>query len=135
VHQVQSLQVNEPKCGSVLEAVGTMLETHSPRGSGATALASLDSGSPVDLLITDVVITVVHGFNLARMRRPSLRVIYFSGFHQLPSTNQDRGELLGKLLRKPVRFDELNQDRRRDAWLRGKLDHFCLTAGSATLAG
>ena len=75
------------------------------------ALARLESGAPIDLLVSDIVMPGrVHGFALARMarmRRGNLKVLYVTG-HDLPTS-----EALGKVLRKPVGDGELVDEVRR----------------------
>lgn len=72
-----------------------------------SALRVLDSDSPLDVLLTDVVMPKgINGFALARMarmRRRDLKVMFITGF-DLP---QD--EVLGPILRKPVSSDRLVQ--------------------------
>jgi CheY-like chemotaxis protein len=71
------------------------------------ALQVLESGAPVDLLLTDVVMPDrVNGLALARMallRRPSIKVIYLSGY-DIPGLD---GEALGPVLQKPVEGEHL----------------------------
>ena len=77
--------------------------------SGMAALDILDR-MLIDLLITDVVMPGLHGFNLARMgrlRQPGLKVLYISGFADLEAMVRDQGPRLGKLLQKPLRPDDL----------------------------
>ncbi|HXH05607.1 MAG TPA: PAS domain S-box protein, partial [Vicinamibacterales bacterium] len=60
--------------------------------TGEEALALLDRGEPVDLLLTDVVMPGMNGVQLAEAavaRRPGLKVVYMSGFSQ--SLVQPRG--------------------------------------------
>src|SRR6266478_514130 len=51
--------------------------------SGITALDILDRDLSIDLMVTDVIMPGLNGFNLAqmaRLRRHSLRVLYLSGY-------------------------------------------------------
>jgi CheY-like chemotaxis protein len=72
------------------------------------ALEILERGEPIDLLILDIVMpNRVNGFALARMarlRRPTLKVIYISGFDIPPATGE---EALGPIIRKPLDNDQL----------------------------
>ena len=75
--------------------------------SGAAALALLDGGQPVDLLIADFAMPGMNGqvfVNQARARRPSLRVIYVTGYADASALNLEPGDVL---LEKPFRIAEL----------------------------
>jgi CheY-like chemotaxis protein len=92
---------------AVLSAVGFTVERAT---GGLAALDILDQQKPIDLLLTDVVMPGLHGFNLARMarlRRANLRVLYISGFTDLETILQDEGPRLGKLLTKPIAPSDL----------------------------
>jgi CheY-like chemotaxis protein len=81
-----------------------------PAADGLEALEVIDRKEPLDLLLTDVVMPGLHGFNLARMailRRPSIRVLYMSGYAEGEVVTRDSGRRYGKLLEKPLRPDEL----------------------------
>jgi len=71
------------------------------------ALETLEGGSPVDLLVTDIVMPDrVNGIALgrmARLRRPGIRIIYITG-HDIPGV---KDEALGPILRKPIDDREL----------------------------
>jgi signal transduction histidine kinase len=78
-------------------------------GSGHAALAVIDSGEKIDVLVTDVVMPGMHGSVLAaevRRRHPSLPVMLITGY-----PGMDRGQGPGEpglpLLRKPFRPAEL----------------------------
>jgi CheY-like chemotaxis protein len=61
----------------------------------------------VDLLITDVQMPGINGFELARqakLMRPNLHVVYLSG---RASKRDSRGPIHGPLVRKPVRSGDL----------------------------
>jgi CheY-like chemotaxis protein len=81
-------------------------------GSGLAALDVIE-GKRIDLLLTDVLMPGLHGFNLARMgrlRTPELRVLYISGFMEIETIVQDEGPRLGKLLSKPIAPAELRRE-------------------------
>jgi len=68
------------------------------------ALAILEDGTSLDLLVLDIVLPEVHGFALARMARMKhhgLRCIHITGF-DVPTS-----EALGPVLRKPLDHDLL----------------------------
>ena len=69
------------------------------------ALVQLESESPVDLLVTDIVMPDrVNGFALARMarmRRLHLKILYLTAY-DVPTV-----EAVGKVLRKPVSNEQL----------------------------
>jgi CheY-like chemotaxis protein len=74
----------------------------------ASALRLIDGDPPPALLFTDVVMPgELDGFALAReakRRRPGLRVIYATGY----ARRADSEELLGPLLQKPYRAEQLH---------------------------
>jgi len=83
--------------------------------NGVAALDILDrlSGKTPDLLLTDVIMPGLNGFNLARMARmraPLLKILYLTGFHEMAITMRDQGERLGKLLTKPILPDDLAKE-------------------------
>src|SRR5215472_14998083 len=54
-----------------------------PAESGTRALDLLAGGAVVDLMLTDVVMPDINGFNLARivrMRHPRMRILFLTGF-------------------------------------------------------
>jgi two-component system cell cycle response regulator CpdR len=103
----------------VLDTVATIIRSAGHRVSAAAngddALDLLDSDFPLDLLVTDIVMPGINGLSLARLvrdRRPTIRILYISGFSDAPEVRRDIGEdrLLGKLLKKPL----LPRDLRRE---------------------
>lgn len=81
--------------------------------SGVVALDILDGDIPLDLLVTDIIMPGLNGFKLARMakmRRPGLKIMYLTGFHEQAETMRDHGERLGKLLSKPIMPAELRKE-------------------------
>jgi CheY-like chemotaxis protein len=81
--------------------------------SGLEALDILDEGGPLDLLLTDVVMPGLNGFNLAhmaRLRRVSLPVLYLTGYHEQAVAMLDKGMKYGRMLRKPIAADDLRKE-------------------------
>jgi CheY-like chemotaxis protein len=75
---------------------------------GVAALALLRRGEPVDLLLTDLVMTGMSGLELAREAhglRPRLPVVFISGYADPAGTDGDMR--LHRLVRKPFRPAEL----------------------------
>jgi CheY-like chemotaxis protein len=101
----------------VLEMLGYMVtdfgyEVVTAR-SGLEALDILDKGEALDLLLTDVVMPGLNGFNLAhmaRLRRASLPVLYLTGYHDQAVAMLDKGVKYGKMLRKPIGADDLRKE-------------------------
>ena len=101
----------------VLELVATIMTSvgHNitTAASGLAALNLLDSEKPFDLLVTDVVMPGLNGFNLARMarmRRRSLKILYMTGYHETVTAMRDTGERFGKLISKPILPQELRSE-------------------------
>jgi signal transduction histidine kinase/CheY-like chemotaxis protein len=83
----------------------TVEEAH----SGAEALARLNSGGAIDLLLTDVAMPGMSGPELARRARasrPHLPIIFISGY---ANPEGIAGELLGPLVRKPFTTTDLRE--------------------------
>ncbi|HYG90705.1 MAG TPA: response regulator [Azospirillum sp.] len=101
-HDVRSVAV------LTLQDLGyTVIEAETP----GEALDILAGERPVDLLFTDVVMPGgVTGLELAResvKRRPTLRVLYTSGYADGVDDDGEAGELCSEILRKPYRRREL----------------------------
>jgi signal transduction histidine kinase len=102
---------------SVLRELGyRVFEAH----NGPAALELLAAGSPVDLLFTDVVLPDgMHGRHLAeqaRRMRPTLRVLFTSGYTRNAIVHNGRLEPGLSLLTKPFSYEQLA------AKVRGVLD-------------
>jgi CheY-like chemotaxis protein len=101
----------------VLATLAEMLRTAGHAVTTATgglpALDILDRGEGLDLLLTDVIMPGLNGFNLARMaflRRPDLKMLYLTGYAETEEVMRDGGKRHGKLLRKPIGYDELVEE-------------------------
>src|SRR5579859_967070 len=101
----------------VLDTITAIVRSAGHRVAKATngndALEYLDSDFPLDLLITDIVMPGMNGLSLARLvrdRRPSARILYITGFSDLPDLQQDLGTRLGKLLKKPLLPRDLKRE-------------------------
>ena len=95
---------------AALAAMGHAVES---APSGLAALGVLDKVRDIDLLLTDVVMPGLHGFNLARMaviRKPDLRVLYFTGNAEMDLVKKDSGPKYGKILHKPLSPDDLRRE-------------------------
>ena len=99
----------------VLEAVCAVLSGmgHSvDRAPGGLPALEILERKPIDLLLTDVMMPGLHGFNLARMavlRQPAIKVLYFSGYTEY-TIERDEGQKFGKLLHKQLTPDELRHE-------------------------
>lgn len=99
----------------VLDAVCAVLAGmgHSvDRASGGLPALDILEAKQIDLLLTDVVMPGLHGFNLARMavlRHPAIKVLYFTGYTEY-TVERDEGQKFGKLLHKPLPPDELRRE-------------------------
>jgi PAS domain S-box-containing protein len=86
------------------EAGHTVIEA----GSGGAALERLvDRAAPIDLLIADLAMPGMNGFELARaarQKRPDLPVLFVTGFADMAQAEDGRRETV---LQKPFRADEL----------------------------
>ena len=72
----------------------------------------MEGASKVDLLLVYLVMPGVNGFaiaRMARMRRHDIKVVYVTGYDDLPAN-----EAIGPILRKPVAPDTLVMTVRRE---------------------
>lgn len=78
-------------------------------GNSIDAIGILDSGEPINLLVTDLVVPGrPHGFALARMarlRRRDLKIVYLTGAASVPEV--ELAGAAGTILRKPIDPDTL----------------------------
>jgi YesN/AraC family two-component response regulator len=75
-------------------------------------LEYLDDAPRVELLLTDIRMPDLNGFylaHLAKTRRPSLKILYLSGYHD-EGHHHHVGERYGKLLKKPIMTAELRSE-------------------------
>jgi CheY-like chemotaxis protein len=81
--------------------------------NGGVAMVMLDQDLPIDLLFTDVVMPGgPDGFelaDLAKRRRPELKVLYTTGYSGLARASGDIA-LHGKILSKPYRPAEITRE-------------------------
>lgn len=107
---------DDPDVLSILSTTLTMAGHRViPAANGVAALDAIDGDghASFDLMLTDVIMPGLNGFNLARMarsRQPFLKILYLTGFHEMAVTMRDRGDRLGKLLTKPILPDQLVQE-------------------------
>jgi CheY-like chemotaxis protein len=81
--------------------------------SGQAALDILDEGRPLDLLLTDIRMPGLDGFDVSRLakaRRPELKVLYLTGYGGSAPAMRDPSARLGKILPKPIRPDALRSE-------------------------
>jgi CheY-like chemotaxis protein len=98
---------------SMLEDLGYSVRT---AASGAQALAMLEQGTPVHLLFTDVVMPGMSGRQLSERAlkiRPSLRVLFTSGYTENAIVHNGRLDPGVELLSKPYDRDRLAAKLRR----------------------
>ena len=79
---------------------------------GHRALDILDSRRRLDLMVTDVMLPGLNGFNLARMarmRRPMLKIIYLSTADGALFA-REQGAKLGRLLHKSIEPQDLQRE-------------------------
>ena len=83
---------------------------------GMEAMRIVEEISTVDLLFTDIVMPGVDGIILADMvkqRRPTLKILYTTGYRDIARAKSEAGILHGRILEKPYRPAELETEIRR----------------------
>jgi CheY-like chemotaxis protein len=79
--------------------------------NGSEALTILQDGHAVDLLVTDVQMPGLHGFELARRAKalkPRLAVLYCTGHPE--AVADEMGPALGPILSKPFHVEQLHRE-------------------------
>jgi PAS domain S-box-containing protein len=99
--------------GYVIAQLGSLGYRTLAASDGAAALALVEQGAEFDLLFTDIIMPGgMNGQELAeavRRRRPSVRVLYTSGYTDNTIVHEGQLEPGVALLRKPYRKSELSQ--------------------------
>jgi CheY-like chemotaxis protein len=76
--------------------------------TGQEAIVEFEAHDDIDLIFTDIVMPGIDGFKVAdcaKMRRPTVRILYTTGFSGLAA--EHLGVVHGKILTKPYRQDQL----------------------------
>jgi len=66
---------------------------------------NLDADLPIDLMVTDIIMPGLNGFNLAAdgsTKRHSLRILYVTGYHEATVAMRDMGERLRETAQQPL---------------------------------
>jgi DNA-binding NtrC family response regulator len=100
---------------SVRRLLRAALEGHGYRvfeaGRGDLAVSILEAASePIDVLIADVILPQVSGYQLAHYARtlhPETEVIYMSGYLESEVVALSRGDSSAVFLQKPFRLDQI----------------------------
>lgn len=96
--------------GIISDVVDTLGYTVTSAQTSKKALNKIENDKTIDLLITDIVMPEMGGFELARRARairPDLPIIYMSGYSEFDSS--DMGDVLAPILRKPCSPLDLSQ--------------------------
>jgi CheY-like chemotaxis protein len=98
----------------VRKALAEMLTTHGhtvlPAGGGPDALRQLEGGAAIDLVVTDLVMPAMTGWELAaevKGRRPGLAVGVVTGLGDLPEAMPGGQVAVDFVLSKPVTLEAL----------------------------
>jgi signal transduction histidine kinase/CheY-like chemotaxis protein len=102
---------DEPEVRLALaEMLASEGHTVTPAGSGAEALRRLDSDGSIELVLTDLVMPVMTGWEIAaavKARRPALPVGVITGWGDLPETVTGPRASVDFVIAKPINLDEL----------------------------
>ena len=95
---------------ALAEMLASEGHTVTPAGSGDEALRRLDSDSSIELVLTDLVMPVMTGWEIAaavKSRRPALPVGVITGWGDLPETVTGPRASVDFIIAKPINLDEL----------------------------
>jgi len=95
---------------ALAEMLASEGHTVTPAGSGDEALRRLDSDSSIELVLTDLVMPVMTGWEIAaavKSRRPALPVGVITGWGDLPETVAGPRASVDFIIAKPINLDEL----------------------------
>jgi CheY-like chemotaxis protein len=96
---------------ALAEMLGTRGHTVLTANGGAEALRHLEEDPGIDLLLTDLVMPAMTGWELAgaaRARRPRLLIGVITGWGDVPETTSGARTGVDFVLSKPVTFDALD---------------------------
>ena len=96
---------------ALAEMLASEGHTVTPAGSGDEALRRLDSDSSIELVLTDLVMPVMTGWEIAaavKSRRPTLPVGVITGWGDLPETVAGPRASVDFIIAKPINLDELS---------------------------
>jgi CheY-like chemotaxis protein len=80
---------------------------------GTEAMDLLERYPGIDLLFTDIVMPGLDGFmlaDMAKVRRPELKILYATGFMELANARSKPGVLHGPIIDKPYRPQQLQAE-------------------------
>ena len=100
---------------ALAEMLASEGHTVTPAGSGEEALRRLDIDASIELVLTDLVMPAMTGWEIAaavKARRPALPVGVITGWGDLPETVAGPRASVDFVIAKPINLDEL-ADRRR----------------------
>jgi signal transduction histidine kinase/CheY-like chemotaxis protein len=95
---------------ALAEMLASEMHTVTPASSGDEALRRLDSDGSIELVLTDLVMPVMNGWEIAaavKARRPALPVGVITGWGDLPETVAGPRASVDFVIAKPINLDEL----------------------------